>query len=139
MRKVVLILAAILCLTGCYNSEIYVPEFLTESTLRMEIAHKSVFTADSLHCQYSCNPQRGEFRVFTDNMSDYYHLVLEEIPTGENCYVKATQLDWTETNGANQTRKNITLEVVKLQGDVIWPWYPSEGIKLTVNTTGLYQ
>ncbi|MCQ2158511.1 MAG: hypothetical protein MJY43_01645 [Bacteroidales bacterium] len=131
MRKIASILALIAVAVSCNHSE-YIPEFLTDSTIRLEIFNNPVFVFDPLTCQYSCNSARKQFRAHSDNMSDYYVITLDQLPSSENTFVTATSLQWTTPTGGNQERKNIAFEVVKLEGDTAWLWYPREGIKLIV-------
>lgn len=124
--------AACLALVSCREPEIYTPEFLTDNTLRLAVGKTEIITYDPLICQYAYNTDNLEFRLHTDNMSDYFTLRLQTEPTEEDQYVTAGLLRWTSPTGADEVRKNIALQVVKLEDDVVWLWYSRESIKMTV-------
>ena len=91
MRHVRLtILTALLCvLTGCHEDGTYTPEFLTDDTLRLAVGQEEVITYNPLTCQYAFNTDRLEFRLHTDNMSDYFIVRLQEEPTKEEQVITA--------------------------------------------------
>ena len=126
---VILILAT---LTGCVEEGTYTPEFLTDATLRMTVGKTDIITYNPLTCQYAYNSDNLEFRLHTDNMSDYFIISLQSEPTEEDQMVTAGLLRWTSPAGADQVRKNIVLQVVKMEDDVVWLWYSRESIKMTV-------
>ncbi len=133
MRHVRLtILTALLCvLTGCHEDGTYTPEFLTDDTLRLAVGQEEVITYNPLTCQYAFNTDRLEFRLHTDNMSDYFIVRLQEEPTKEEQVITAGLIRWTSRTGADEIRKNIALQVVKMEGDVVWLWNSRESIKMT--------
>ena len=122
----------LVALPACVEEGTYTPEFLTDSTLRMAVGKTDIITFNPLNCQYAFNSDNLEFRLHTDNMSDYFILRLQSEPTEEEQMVTAGLLRWTSPTGADQVRKNIVLQVVKMEDDVIWLWYSRESIKMTV-------
>lgn len=134
MKKIRLILALLLlvALPACIEEGHYTPEFLTDNTLRMAVGKTDIITFNPLNCQYAYNSQNLEFRLHTDNMSDYFIVRLQAEPTEEDQMITAGLLRWTSPTGADQVRKNIVLQVVKMEDDVIWLWYSRESIKMTV-------
>ncbi|MBO4466057.1 MAG: hypothetical protein J5748_05205 [Bacteroidales bacterium] len=135
MKKLSLISAAVALLfafTGCVEEGTYTPEFLTDATLRMAVGKTGIITYNPLTCQYAYNSDNLEFRLHTDNMSDYFIIRLQSEPTEEDQMVTAGLLRWTSPTGADQVRKNIVLQVVKMEDDVVWLWYSRESIKMTV-------
>ena len=135
MRRIRIILAAaalILSMTACIEEGTYTPEFLTDNTLRMAVGKTDVITFNPLNCQYAFNADQLEFRLHTDNMSDYFIVRLQAEPTKEDQIITAGLLRWTSKTGADEVRKNIALQVVKMEDDVIWLWYSRESIKMTV-------
>ena len=134
MKGVKFILACLLlvALPACIEEGTYTPEFLTDSTFRMAVGNTEILTYNPLTCQYAFNSDKLEFRLHTDNMSDYFILRLQSEPTEEEQMVTAGLLRWTSPTGADQIRKNIVLQVVKMEDDVVWLWYSRESIKMTV-------
>ena len=135
MRRIPYI-AALLALrvlpVGCEPQTVYTPEFLTDSTLRMEVGKQEILTYNPITCQTALNLHRCEFRMHTDNMSEYFIIRFSSMPSEEGESVTVESLVWTNPSGTDQTRKNITLEVVKLEGDIAWLWNSRESIRMTV-------
>lgn len=135
MRRISTLLAAAVLLfsmTACIEEGTYTPEFLTDNTLRMAVGKTDVITFNPLTCQYAFNADQLEFRLHTDNMSDYFIVRLQSEPTEEDQIITAGLLRWTSRTGADEVRKNIALQVVKMEDDVVWLWYSRESIKMTV-------
>lgn len=135
MRRIKTIIAGLvlLCaLPACIQEGTYTPEFLTDNTLRMAVGNIDVISFNPLNCQYAFNTDQFEFRLHTDNMSDYFIVRLQAEPTKEDQIITAGLLRWTSPTGADEVRKNIALQVVKMEDDVVWLWYSRESIKMTV-------
>ena len=126
------LLALLVLPVGCEPQTVYTPEFLTDSTLRMEVGKQEILTYNPITCQTALNLHRCEFRMHTDNMSEYVIIRFSSMPSEEGESVTVESLVWTNPSGADQTRKNITLEVVKLEGDTAWLWNSRESIRMTV-------
>ena len=92
--------------------------FLMDNTVRLELDGIKVFTYTEPTCQLAFNEQRCEFRAHTDTMLDYFALKLDAIPGRSGVKVNAN-LAWSTTKGEN-TKENITLDVKRISGDVIW-------------------
>ena len=132
LRVILALLLILVAFPACIEEGTYTPEFLTDSTLRLAVGKTDIITYNPLNCQYAFNSDNMEFRLHTDNMSDYFIIRLQSEPTEEDQMVTAGLLRWTSPNGADQVRKNIVLQVVKMEDDVIWLWYSRESIKMTV-------
>lgn len=133
MKRISVILVSLLLLAlSCVEQGTYTPEFLTDATLRMAVGNTEIITYNPLNCQYAYNSDNLEFRLHTDNMSDYFIIRLQSEPTEEDQMVTAGLLRWTSPTGADEVRKNIVLQVVKMEDDVVWLWYSRESIKMTV-------
>lgn len=126
------LLALLVLPVGCEPQTVYTPEFLTDSTLRMEVGKQEILTYNPITCQTALNLHRCEFRMHTDNMSEYVIIRFSSMPSEEGESVTVESLVWTNPSGTDQTRKNITLEVVKLEGDIAWLWNSRESIRMTV-------
>ena len=126
------LLALLVLPVGCEPQTVYTPEFLTDSTLRMEVGKQEILTYNPITCQTALNLHRCEFRMHTDNMSEYFIIRFSSMPSEEGESVTVESLVWTNPSGTDQTRKNITLEVVKLEGDIAWLWNSRESIRMTV-------
>ena len=92
--------------------------FLSDSTVRLELEGEKVFTYDESTCQLAYNEKRCEFRAHTDTMLDYFVLTLTSVPSTKGSRTGA-RIAWS-TQFGEKTKENITLEAVRISGDVIW-------------------
>ncbi len=128
-RKITIVLAALALLTGCDRARER-NAFVESGEIRLQVGNAVQFRYDPLKCQMTFNRERKEFRAQTDNVSDYYVAKLSEIPTFEGQTLSA-DLSWTTTTDVLK-RKNLALEVVKIEGEKIWLWSDSGRIGLSV-------
>ncbi|MBQ9310373.1 MAG: hypothetical protein IJ222_05840 [Bacteroidales bacterium] len=105
--------------------------FVEYGNLRIEIKGFTTFLYDPLSCQVSFNRDKCEFRVHSDNMSDFYSLTLDEFPSEAGMKVSGT-VSWT--TGNNLHNKKTTFEVLKLEGDKVWLWSSKNRIALVVRS-----
>ncbi len=121
----VLVLAAAL-FSSCSGNKVD-PEFVATSDFSLKVKDDMIFKYDPLTCQVAFNRERGEFRVHTDNMSDYYCLTLKFVPTGEGQKVKG---DITWTNRSDVVTKSDLAFVVKKvdRNGKMWLWCRKERI-----------
>mgnify|MGYP006872994988 CR=1 FL=1 len=132
MRSKLSITAVILllCLSGCREHNIS-DDFRLDDTIRMEIKGYTIFRYNPLSCQIGFNRERSEFRVHTDNMSDFYIVRLDEMPVAEGQIIDGTA-SWTTGNDLHN--KKTSFEVIRLEGDKIWLWSASTRIAMVVRT-----
>lgn len=129
--RLIPLLTALLLASACGPKGYYTPEFLQDSTLRLSVGDEDILRYDPYDYQYAYNREKLEFRLHTDNMSEYVLLSLDEEPTHENQVVTASSIRWTRDKGSDIIKKNIALEVVKVEGDVVWLWNSRESLKMT--------
>ena len=111
-----LIPAALLLLSACNRTS--AGPFISDDSVRLEIDGSIVFMYDASTCQLSYNRERGEFMAFTDTMLDFVEVRLSEIPDRAGNKTTAT-VTWSTSSG-ERSKENITLEVKRIRGDVIW-------------------
>ena len=129
IRRILALAAALALLASC-DSRRERSSFVESGEIRLQVGREVQFRYDPLKCQLSFNRARREFRVQTDNVSDYYVATLSEIPVSEGQTLTA-DISWTtETDVLN--RKNLALEVVRIEGEKIWLWSDSGRIGLSV-------
>ncbi len=131
-ERLIPLLTALMLASACGPKGYYTPEFLQDATLRLSVGDEEILRYDPYEYQYAYNRERLEFRLHTDNMSEYVLLTLNEEPVRENQVVAASSIRWTRDNGSDMIKKDIALEVVKVEGDVIWLWNSRESLKMTV-------
>lgn len=131
MKRIVIATMSALLICSC-NRGVLDPAFIANSDIRMEVEGRTMFVFDPITCQQSFNAEKRRFIVHTDNMSDYYLVTLNDLPTevGREIHGDVT---WTTSNSGTQTRKNVAFKVAKLEGNTIWLWSARNRIQLTVN------
>ena len=128
-RLILLILSALVLLCGCSDKRMRIA-FSESEEIRLMVGGTVPFTFDPNTCQLAFSRDRKEFRAHTDNMSDFYAVRFTEIPSTLGQTVTA-DLTWT-TERDVLTRKNLTLEVVRIEGDQFWLWSNSGRIGLSI-------
>ncbi len=129
MKHWAVILALVLAaLAGC-RTETLSEEFIEDRTPRMEIKGYTTFLYDPLKCQIGFNQDKCEFRVHTDNMSDFFIVRLSEMPSSENQILDGTA-QWT--TGDDLHKKKTSFSVLKMDGDRIWLWSAESSIAVVV-------
>ena len=106
----------LLLLVACTSTN--VGPFISNDSVRLEIDGTVVFEYNPATCQLSYNRDRGEFLAFTDTMLDFFEVRLSEIPDRAGNKTTAT-VTWSTSSG-ERSKENITLEVKRIRGDVIW-------------------
>ena len=122
MRRLAALLAIAVLLCGC-NDTRRRNAFVENNDIRLQIGSTIQFRYDPLTCQLAFSRDRREFRAQTDNTSDYYSIVLSEIPANIGQRVSG-DLTWT-TETDILTRDDLDLEVLRIEGDQVWLWSSS--------------
>ena len=128
-RFAVRLLLSLLALTGCQD-ERQRAAFCENEGVRLLVGGSIAFSYESNTCQLAFSRDLREFRAYTDTMSDFFVAELSRVPTTLGQRLTAN-LTWT-TEREVLTRKNLTLEVVRLEGDMVWLWSDAGRIGLTV-------
>lgn len=129
MKKSALIFILVLAaFAGCRVTDIS-EDFQADDTLRMEVKGYTTFRFDPLTCQIAFNREQGEFRVHTDNMSDFYIVRLDEVPAGVAQVIGGTII-WTTGDDLHSKKTNFS--VVKMAGAKVWLWSAESRIAVVV-------
>ncbi len=127
----IIALLAVIFMTSCQGK--VDPEFVQSTTTGLQVKEDVVFEYDPLTWQTSFNREKCEYRVHTDNMSDYYVLALDLVPTATGQKAKGN-LTWT-SHSSLVSKKGLTFSVEKMdRSGKIWLWCRKEGIGVTVQT-----
>lgn len=122
------LLVSTLFSAACSSEDI--SPFTESDTVRMETGNFVVLSYDPLKCQMAFNREKCEFRVNTDEMSDWFIVSLSEIPVYEGQIVSA-RLSWTTENDMAE-KNNVAFTTMKLEGNTIWLWNSQQNIKLAL-------
>ena len=128
-RFAVILLLSLLALTGCQD-ERQRAAFCENEGVRLLVGGSIAFSYEPNTCQLAFSRDQREFRAFTDSMSDFFVATFSRVPSELGQRLTAS-LTWT-TEREVLTRKNLTLEVVRLEGDMVWLWSDAGRIGLTV-------
>ena len=130
MRRLsVILLLSLLALTGCQDERLR-SAFCENEGVRLLVGGSIAFSYEPNTCQLAFSRDLREFRAYTDTMSDFFVASFSQIPVTLGQRMTAN-LTWT-TEREVLTRKNLTLEVVRLEGDMVWLWSDAGRIGLTV-------
>jgi len=129
MKKFLTALAIVLLACSC-NKDEGLADILKDGTVRLCISGVSQFTYNPLTCQLGFCREKCEFRAFTDNMSDFFTLSLDRIPSSTGEFAVA-DITWTSPSSIGHKEK-IALETVKIEGDKIWLWDSGSKISAVV-------
>lgn len=116
--KCFLLAMGMLFISCSQNGSIDKASFLADNTVRLEINGECQFSYIPGTCQMAYNAKRCEFRVHTDTMLDYFTITLDKVPSNPGTQVQA-RIAWSTVSG-EQTKENITLNAIRVVGDVIW-------------------
>jgi len=131
MRKLIFIVTTAVLLSSC-SAE---PDFsLSESaTPRIERDSKALLEYDENFHQMAFDNAKNEFRITTDNMTDFLVVDLDALPTTAPSSVKALSIQWSSAGGII-SKTNLKMDVIKIEGNKIWLWNASEKIGLCLST-----
>jgi len=128
IRSIILALLLPFLFCSCHEEEIS-SSFLLNNQVRLEIKGYTLFSYNPVSCQLGFNREKAEFRVHSDNMSDFYILDLDTMPATVGEDISGTII-WTTKNSLNN--KKTTFEVSRIEGDLVWLWSSSNRIAVVV-------
>lgn len=130
MRQIIIIMTFILCLTGCRRYDIE-EILLQREDISLTIKGEDIISYMPETFQIGHNAQKNEFRVFDDDMGNWFVLTCMERPSSVGQVLKA-DLKWTSTS-TTKSRKGLSFSVEKTdsQGN-IWLWCKEHAIGVVV-------
>ena len=120
VQNILVCLLAVLALVSCNGRNGYDRSFTESDTISLKVNKQTVFEYDPFTCQLGYNDTKREFRVSTDNMSDYFVLTLSKIPTSKEEQITGS-ITWTGDDYTRELR-NQTFQTVKVEHGKIWLW-----------------
>lgn len=129
-RNITFISAALLCLAGCKRYDI--DEILLQrEEISLTVKGATVLEYDPLTFQLGYNAQTNEFRIFDDDLGNWFTLKCASRPATEGESVKC-DLKWTSSS-STRTRSGLTFNVEKTDSKgYIWLWCKDEAIGVVV-------
>lgn len=129
MRKFFLAIFSAVLLTSCWDNTD--PVFMESDVPSLTVDGKTVFEYNPNTCQLGYSPTKHEFRIHTDNMSDYFVIRMNREPSSEGENVKA-DLKWT-SNSTEKKMTGVQFAVGKIGNDgTVWLWSHKEKVGVIV-------
>lgn len=122
MKRIIWFLIAACLLCAC-RGESLKEDFSNYEDIRVVYRGNTVFRYNPLTCQTGFNRERCEFRLCTDNMSDFVSLKLDAIPA-ERGQRLSGDVSWTTRDNVSR-KKNVSFEVIRSEADRFWLWSSS--------------
>ncbi len=131
LRHIILILLAV-SLCGCVKT--YEPDqfFLEESDMVLKIGGKNKIRYNSDNYQIGYSPDRKQFRLHNDTMSEFFILTCSELPSKQGQKVKCA-LKYCTANEIDY-KTGLEFDVRKISDNIIWLWCKKKNIGVTVKT-----
>lgn len=109
------------------------PQFVQSSEFGLQVKGEMLYVYDPMTWQLAFNRENCEFRVHTDNMSDYYCVRLNCVPTSEGQKAKGS-ITWTSQKDII-TKDGLTFTVQKVErGGRLRLWCRKEDIGVVIQT-----
>lgn len=125
MKRFLLIVLSSLFLASCGQSKL-MNVFSESDTVRLQVGRTEHFIYDANTCQMAFHRDKMQFRAQTDNTSDFFTVNFYSMPYQLSQEVRA-DISWT-TDFEILERKNLTFEVIRLEGEKVWLWSSSSRI-----------
>ena len=119
--KAYIYLAMLPLAVSCIGANKMQEEFVETSPEEcLVIDGKTIFTFEPDKCQESYSPERNEFRIGDDSMSNYYALKAESAPGAPGNTVMG-DMRWT-TDVDVRYKLGMEYKIVKSKGELRWLW-----------------
>ena len=118
--NILLCLMAASLLVCCDGRHGYDRSFTDSDVVSLTVNKVKVFEYDPMTCQLGYNDTKREFRVSTDNMSDYFVITLSKIPSAKDEQITG-DITWTGSDYIRDLH-NQSFETVKVDRGKIWLW-----------------
>lgn len=126
--KIILFTLALL-ICGCCPAK-FEDVYTGSDTPSLTVRGESQLKFDPMYMQQSFSRSRGEFRVGTDNMSEYFVLKVSQIPSEENQNLTA-DVKWTSGESIKELHRR-KFTVKKMEAGTIWLWCSQDNILAVV-------
>lgn len=130
VKNIIFLALALMLTASCTKHELD-PRFVESEEIRLIVEGRNIFSYNERNCQMAYNAGKHEFRVFTDNMSDYYSLRLSSVPKVLNQEVSG-EIVWN-TEAESGSVYGSAFKAIRLEGGKIWLWDAADGIAVVVS------
>lgn len=113
---------AILLSSSCIKETEMDPAMLESGQISLKVRGKTVFIYDEDDHQVSSNIHKLEFRVGSDDMTEYFIIHLDAFPAAVDQDVSA-DIRYVTGRGASRKRDGLSMKVVKTDDTgLVWLW-----------------
>lgn len=130
MKKMLIILSFILCITGCNPYDVE-EILLSKEEISLTVKGELMLSYDPHTFQLGYNADRNEFRVHDDNIGNWFTLRCDVRPAVVGEVIEA-DLSWTTANTI-KNRRGLEFRIEKTDAEGhIWLWCKEEAIGVVV-------
>lgn len=121
----ILAVAGLILLAACEPKNKIDPELSGMTEVGLKVKGKTVFTCTEGTTQLAFNRSLRQFRAGNDDMTSFFVVTCDQLPTLEGQQVKA-DIQWTVGSSRNSI-SGITFQVEKYDGTgLVWLWNASD-------------
>lgn len=130
--RILIIVLAVATLVSCKKEPVMDAEFMQRDSFGLQIDGLAPFSMIEQNCQVAFNRARKQFRIGTDNMSNYYVLTTSSLPSKEGQNIDGCTLTWTQDSSV-KILNGLTFKVDKMENDGrVWLWCSKKKIAVIV-------
>lgn len=130
MKHFGVLLIGIIFIAGCQEYDIE-EILLNREDISLTVRGKDELVYDPATFQLGYNGQTNEFRVFSDDLGNWFSLRCDSRPSAQGESIKG-DIKWTSTN-TTRSKNGITFSVEKTDAEGhIWLWCKEEAIGVVV-------
>lgn len=129
-KRIIYIMAMMLAATACIDNTLD-QVLLVREDISLSIREQVLMSFDENTCQLGYNSARNEYRVYDENLANWYILRCSAQPTSEGQTVKA-DLEYTTAKDV-KSLTDMELSVEKTSSDgLVWLWNKERKIGIII-------
>jgi len=138
MKRHILSLATltgfVICFNSCSKDFDPSPEFVSGTTICLQVDGKTIHTYNSNSWQASYRTNSNQYRIFSDDNKDYYKVTCSAKPDHSGQELKATITWGTKSSPAVNKKENIKFKVQRIDESTgtIWLWSSKSDIGVAI-------
>lgn len=129
-KRIIYIMAIMLAATACIDNTLD-QVLLVREDISLSIREQVLMSFDENTCQLGYNSARNEYRVYDENLANWYILRCSAQPTSEGQTVKADLEYTTEKDVKSLTNLEFSVEKTSSDG-LVWLWNKERKIGIVI-------
>ena len=129
-KRIIYILAMMLAATACIDNTLD-QVLLVREDISLSVREQVLMSFDENTCQLGYNSARNEYRVYDENLANWYILRCSAQPTSEGQTVKADLEYTTEKDVKSLTDLEFSVEKTSSDG-LVWLWNKERKIGIII-------